>query len=206
MVTCCELSRRANCRKPPAIASSRPWRNWAPSVRGSKGPLIGPGLLLLSLSHNVTLIDPLRDASGSVMQDLANLLHLTVHLGVLEHGMVTYVEKNLDPRCFPGAHARGRAAGSLLLRPGKKSCWPHLPDIEVERFIQEGELVALTPHTITSMKCCGPNCWPCANMVSRWTTGKTRRTCAAWRCRSWTATAAPSPPCRRPTKFHAWGN
>ena len=52
-------------------------------VRGPRGRY-RPGLLLLSLSHNVTINELLRNASQPLMSELARRLQLTVHLGVLE--------------------------------------------------------------------------------------------------------------------------
>jgi len=147
-VTSCELSRRAKLPEASGYRLIQTLEDLGAIVRGQNGRY-RLGLLLLSLSHNVTLIDPLREASRDVMQALANELTLTTHLGVLEHGMVTYVEKISAPGAFP-VHTRVGAQLEAYCSGLGKVLLAALPDLEVERFIQEGELVALTPHTITT--------------------------------------------------------
>ncbi len=147
-VTSCELSRRAKIPEASGYRMVQTLEEIGAVVRGHRGRY-RPGLLLLSLSHNVTLIDLLRDACQDTMQSLADALQLTVHLGVLEHGMVTYIGKVFAPGAFP-VHTRVGAQQEAYCSGLGKILLAALPDIEVERFIQEGELVALTPHTITA--------------------------------------------------------
>jgi IclR family acetate operon transcriptional repressor len=147
-VTSCELSRRANLPEASGYRLIQTLEEIGALVRGPRGRY-RPGLLLLSLSHNVTINDLLRDASQTLMSDLARRLNLTVHLGVLEHGMVTYVAKVSPPGVFP-VHTRVGAQLEAYCSGLGKVLLAALPEEDRENFILDGELVALTPHTITT--------------------------------------------------------
>jgi DNA-binding IclR family transcriptional regulator len=147
-VTSCELSRRANLPEASGYRLIQTLEEIGAVVRGPRGRY-RPGMLLLSLSQNVTIDELLRDASQALMTDLSRTLGLTTHMGVLEHGMVTYVAKVSAPGSFPvntrvGAQLEPYCSGlgKILLAA--------LPDDEVESFILDGELVPLTPYTITT--------------------------------------------------------
>ena len=106
------------------------------------------GMLLLSLSKNVASKELLCEIGTPVLNDLAVRLNLTVHLGMLENGMVFYVKKVSTPTSFhshtlAGAHLEAYCSGlgKVLLAA--------LHEDELESFILEGDLVALTPNTIT---------------------------------------------------------
>ena len=116
-------------------------------IRGPHGRY-RPGMLLVSLSHSVVITELLREVSHTVMQDLASKLHLTVHLGALEDGMVTYVNKISTPNAFPPYTRVGSKLEAYCSGLGKVLL-AALPAEQLENFILEGELVALTPHTIT---------------------------------------------------------
>src|SRR5476649_2864593 len=103
-LTSCELSRRANLPGASGYRLILTLEEIGAIVRGPMGRF-RPGLLLLSLSHNVTINELLRDASHTLMTELTRMLNLTMHLGVLEHGMVTYVAKVASPGAFP-VHTR----------------------------------------------------------------------------------------------------
>lgn len=147
-LTSCELSRRANLPEASGYRLIQTLEEIGAVVRGPRGRY-RPGLLLLSLSHNVTVAEVLRDASQQLMIDLARNLALTVHLGVLEHGMVTYVAKVSNPGAFP-VHTRVGAQLEPYCSGLGKVLLAALPDDEVDSIILDGELVALTPHTITT--------------------------------------------------------
>ena len=147
-LTSCELSRRANLPEASGYRLIQTLEEVGAVVRGSKGRY-RPGLLLLSLSHNVTLTELLRDASHVLMSGLARTLGLTIHLGVLEQGMVTYVAKVSYPGAFP-VHTRVGAQLEPYCSGLGKVLLAALPDEEVESFILEGALIALTPYTITT--------------------------------------------------------
>jgi IclR family acetate operon transcriptional repressor len=116
-------------------------------VRGPHGRY-RPGMLLVSLSHNVAIAELLREVSHKLMQDLAERLRLTVHLGALEEGMVTYVAKVSTPNAFPPYTRVGSKLEAYCSGLGKVLL-AALPPDQIESFILDGDLVALTPYTIT---------------------------------------------------------
>jgi IclR family acetate operon transcriptional repressor len=146
-VTSCELSRRANLPQASGYRLIQTLEEIGAVVRGSRGRY-RPGMLLVSLSHNVAIGDVLRDCCAGIAQDLADQFDLTVHIGILEGGMVSYVAKVSTPTAFP-VHTRigsqlepySSGLGKVLLAA--------LPREQLEGIIMDGELVALTPQTIT---------------------------------------------------------
>ena len=147
-VTSCELSRRANLPEASGYRLIQTLEEIGAVARGPRGRY-RPGLLLLSLSHNVTLAELLRDASHALMTELARKLDLTTHLAVLEHGMVTYVAKVSTPGAF-AVHTRVGAQLEAYCSGLGKVLLAALPDEQMESIILDGELIALTAHTITS--------------------------------------------------------
>jgi DNA-binding IclR family transcriptional regulator len=105
-------------------------------------------MLLVSLSHTVAIAELLREISQKAMKDLAARLNLTVHLGALEEGMVTYVAKVSTPNAFPPYTRVGSKLEAYCSGLGKVLL-AALPPEQIESFILDGDLVALTPHTIT---------------------------------------------------------
>jgi DNA-binding IclR family transcriptional regulator len=116
-------------------------------VRGPHGRY-RPGMLLVSLSQTVGIAQLLREASNRIMQDLAKRLQLTVHLGMLEDGMVAYVDKVSTPTAFPAYTRVGSKLEAYCSGLGKVLL-AALPPDRLENFILDGDLVALTPQTIT---------------------------------------------------------
>lgn len=147
-LTSCELSRRANLPEASGYRLIQTLEEIGAVVRGPRGGY-RPGPLLLSLSHNVTLNELLRDAGHGRMTELARSLKLTTHLAVLEKGMVTYIAKVTAPGAF-SVHTRVGAQLEPYCSGLGKVLLAALPDEEVESFILDGELVALTPYTITT--------------------------------------------------------
>ena len=147
-LTSCELSRRANLPEASGYRLIQTLEEIGAVVRGPRGRY-RPGLLLLSLSHNVTIADLLRDASHGLMSELSRSLGLTTHIGVLEHGMVTYVAKVSAPGAFQ-VHTRVGAQLEPYCSGLGKVLLAALPDDDMEHFILDGELVPLTPFTITT--------------------------------------------------------
>jgi DNA-binding IclR family transcriptional regulator len=147
-VTSCELSRRAKLPEASGYRLIQTLEEIGAVVRGPRGRY-RTGLLLLSLSRNVTISELLRDAGQPLMTQWSERLNLTMHLGVLEQGMVTYVAKVAPPGAFPVYTKVGvqlepycSGLGKVLLAA--------LPDEQMESVIMDGALVALTPYTITS--------------------------------------------------------
>lgn len=116
-------------------------------VRGPHGRY-RPGMLLVSLSHTVAIAQLLREVSHRIMQDIAAKLNLTVHLGALEDGMVTYVDKVSTPNAFPPYTRVGSKLEAYCSGLGKVLL-AALPPEQLENFILDGDLVPLTPFTIT---------------------------------------------------------
>jgi DNA-binding IclR family transcriptional regulator len=146
-LTSCELSRRANIPEASGYRLIQTLEQIGAVVRGSKGRY-RPGMLLVSLSHNVAIGDLLREASHKIITDLAYRLDLTIHIGLLEGGMVTYIAKvftatSLSPHTRLGLQLEAYCSGlgKVLLAA--------LPQDQLDGFIMDGDLVALTPNTIT---------------------------------------------------------
>jgi DNA-binding IclR family transcriptional regulator len=146
-VTSSELSRRACLPEASGYRLIQTLEEIGAVVRGERGRY-RPGLLLVSLSQNVAIDECLREAARETMAALTLKLNVTAHLGILEGGMVTYVAKFDTPTSIvthtrPGAQLEPYSSGlgKVLLSA--------LPQSELDNFTLEGELVALTPHTIT---------------------------------------------------------
>jgi DNA-binding IclR family transcriptional regulator len=146
-LTSAELSRRANIPEASGYRLILTLEELGVVVRDRRGRY-RPGMLLMSLSAGLTSGDLLREASDPILRDLAGRLDLTVHLGVLEEGMVTYVAKidkpgrrNILTQVGSQLEAYCTALGKVLLAG--------LSDQAFEAFLAEDELVALTEWTIT---------------------------------------------------------
>ncbi len=146
-VTSSELSRRAGLPEASGYRLVQTLEEIGAVVRGERGRY-RPGLLLVSLSQNVAIAECLREAARETMTSLTRALNVTAHLGILEGGMVTYVAKFDTPTSVvthtrPGAQLEPYSSGlgKVLLSA--------LPQSAIDNFILEGELVALTPQTIT---------------------------------------------------------
>lgn len=142
-----ELGRRANLPEPSSYRLVQTLVEIGAIVRSSRGKY-RPGMLLVSLSQNVIVSDLLREASEKITADLSNRLDVTVHLGMLEDGMVTYVAKATTPSSFP-THTRAGAQLEAYCSALGKVLLADLAPEQCEEVILDGELVALTPHTIT---------------------------------------------------------
>lgn len=146
-LTSCELSRRANLPEASGYRLIQTLEEIGAVVRGPRGRY-RPGMLLVSLSHNVAIGELLREASHCITSELANRLNLTVHLGLLEGGMVSYVAKVSAPSAFP-VHTRVGSQLEAYCSGLGKVLLAALPRDQLENFVLDGELVALTPYTIT---------------------------------------------------------
>jgi IclR family acetate operon transcriptional repressor len=142
-----ELSQRASLPKSSGHRLIVTLEELGAVIRGPNGRY-RPGMLLVSLSHSVVVADLLREVSQEIMQHLASRLQLTAHLGTLEDGMVTYVNKVSTPNAFPPYTRVGSKLEAYCSGLGKVLL-AALPPEQLENFILEGELIALTPHTIT---------------------------------------------------------
>jgi len=117
-------------------------------IRGPQGRY-KPGVLLFSLSRKVSLGTILRQVSQGLTSELAELFNLTVHIGVLENGMVTYAVKTCGSTAYPIRTTVGSQLEAYCSGLGK-ALLAGLSQEEFESFLLEGELVPLTVHTITN--------------------------------------------------------
>jgi len=144
----CELSRRANLPQASGYRLIQTMEGIGVIAKGRRGQY-RPGMLLLSISGSVRLLDLLRDAGEPVLARVATSLDITMHLAVLESGLVTCIGNYASPAAFP-SHTR---VGTLL-----KSCSSGLVKVllaglnkrEVETLVMNGRLIAPTPFTATS--------------------------------------------------------
>lgn len=146
-LTSAELSRRARLPQASGYRLIQTLEEIGAVIRDPRGRY-RPGMLLVHLSRNVEVIDLLRDVSHPVLFDLASQLSLTVHMGVLEDGMVTYVAKVGESAGF-AVHTRVGAQLEAYCTGLGKVLLAALPFPTLEAFLAEGDLIALTPHTIT---------------------------------------------------------
>src|SRR3954470_14631030 len=103
-LTSCELSRRAGLPEASGYRLIQTLEQIGAVVRGPRGRY-RPGMLLVTLSRNVAVGELLQEASRSIINEMADRLNATVHVGVLEAGMVTYVAKVSAPNSWP-THTR----------------------------------------------------------------------------------------------------
>jgi IclR family acetate operon transcriptional repressor len=149
-ISCQELSRRAKLSNASGHRLVTTLVEIGAVVRGVGGRYRA-GMLLVSLARNVAITEVLREASEDIIFELANRANATVHLGILEKGMVTYVTKASTPTSLltharPGAQLEGYSSGlGKVLLAG-------LPRRELESILFDGELVPLTPYTIIDRK------------------------------------------------------
>ncbi|MGI4876971.1 MAG: IclR family transcriptional regulator [Janthinobacterium lividum] len=146
-VTSSELSRRAKLPEASGYRLVQTLEDLGAITRGARGRY-RPGMLLVSLSQKVIIGDLLCEASHEIIDALSRRLDMTLHIGMFEGGMVTYVTKASTPTSFvlhtrPGAQLEAYCSGlgKVLLAA--------LPVDRLEDYLMEGELVALTPYTVT---------------------------------------------------------
>lgn len=115
-------------------------------VRVSRGRYL-PGLAIHSLSGAFDPRTVIARASRPFIRKLARSVHMTVHLGVLDSDMVTYIVKecggreSLFTREGMQLEAYCTAVGKVLLAALSKA--------EREAYLRSGPFISLTPNTIT---------------------------------------------------------
>jgi IclR family acetate operon transcriptional repressor len=142
-----ELSRRTNLPKASCHRLVQTLEEVGAIVRGANGRY-RLGMLLSCLSQNVAVKELLREVGRPLLVDLSARLDMTIHLGMLENDMVYYLSKVATPTSFV-THTRSGARLEAYCSGLGKVLLAALQEDELESFILEGELVALTPHTIT---------------------------------------------------------
>jgi DNA-binding IclR family transcriptional regulator len=143
-----ELSRRANLPVALSYRMIQTMQEVGAAVRGPRGRY-RPGILLVSLSQYVVIPELLHEASKSVATELAQRLDVTVHLGILEDGMVTYVTRATTHNSFQPHTRTGSQLEAYCTGLGKVLLAELLQD-QLERVLHDGELVRMTPYTITN--------------------------------------------------------
>jgi IclR family acetate operon transcriptional repressor len=146
-LTSAELSRRANLPEASGYRLIQTLEELGAVVRDRRGRY-RPGMLLVSLSEGLTSEDLLREAAYPILRELSARLGTTVHVGVLQEGMVTYVAK-VDEA---GRDAVLTKVGSQLeayCTGLGKVLLSGLTHDEFEAFLADGDLIPLTEWTIT---------------------------------------------------------
>jgi DNA-binding IclR family transcriptional regulator len=146
-LTSAELSRRAKLPGASGYRLVQTLEKVGAVVRGARGRY-RPGMLLVSVSPAVEVGERLRDMSDAILADLAVTMDLTVHMGVLDDGMVTYVAKHGGKSAF-AVHTEVGAQLEAYCSGLGKVLLAALPNPALDAFLGEGDLVPLTPWTIT---------------------------------------------------------
>jgi len=146
-LTSAELSRRANLPGASGYRLVQTLEKVGAVVRSPRGRY-RPSMLLISISRGEGAGDRLRAASEDILRDLADRHAITVHMGVLDEGMVTYVAKHGGSAEF-AVHTEVGAQQEAYCSGLGKVLLAALPDEALDDFLRDGDLVALTPHTIT---------------------------------------------------------
>jgi IclR family KDG regulon transcriptional repressor len=144
----CELSRRANLPQASGYRLIQTMEKIGVIAKGRRGQY-RPGMLLLSISGSVRLLDLLKAAGGPVLSHLAKTLDIAVHLAVLESGQVSCIGKYTSPTAFPSRTQVGTQLAACSSGLGKVLL-AGLNRREVETLIMDGRLIAPTPFTATS--------------------------------------------------------
>lgn len=146
-LTSSELSRRANLPEASGYRLIQTLEEIGAVVRGPRGRY-RPGMLLFSLSQNVIIPELFQEAGQKIATELSQRLDVTVHVGVLERGMVTYAIKAATPNSFE-THTRAGAQLEPYCSGLGKVLLSALPAEQLDAIILDEKLVALTPNTIT---------------------------------------------------------
>jgi IclR family acetate operon transcriptional repressor len=148
-VTNAELSRRTGLSEPCAHRLMKTLEEIGAVARDRRG-CYRPGMMLATLSKNVAIGELIRATSEVALAELAAYLKGVVHIGVLEGGMVSYAAKFGTPVSVPipsrvGAQQEAycSALGKVLLSS--------LSAEQLEDFLYDGDFIALTPSTITTV-------------------------------------------------------
>ena len=144
-----ELSRRTGLSQACAHRLMLTLEEIGAVVRDKRG-CYRPGMVLAHLSEDVAIGDLVRGTSGDLLETLGARLKGVVHIGVLEGGMVNYAAKvgaavrvPIPSRVGAKQEAYCSALGKVLLSG--------LPSQDFDDFLYDGEFVALTPGTITTI-------------------------------------------------------
>ena len=147
-VTSAELGRRTGLSEAGAHRLIRTLEEVGALVRDSRG-CYRPGMALAMLSRHITIGEMVRATCEDILMGLACRLKAVVNVGILEGGMVTYAAKFGErtrgvvlSRVGGQQEAYCSALGKVLLAG--------LSAQKFDDFLLDGQLVPLTPRTITS--------------------------------------------------------
>jgi DNA-binding IclR family transcriptional regulator len=148
-VTNAELSRRTGLSEACAHRMMKTLEDLGAVVRDKRG-CYRPGMILATLSKDIAIGDLIRVTSEDVLAKLARGLGGVVHVGVLESSMVTYAAKVGEAVRVPIPSRVGAQQEAYCSALGK-SLLAGLPAEKLEDFLYDGDFIALTPQTITTI-------------------------------------------------------
>ena len=148
-VTNAELSRRTGLSEACAHRLIKTLEEIGAVVRNPRG-CYRPGMVLATLSKDVAVGDLIRATSEDLLADLAARLKGVVHIGVLHNGMVNYAAKFGAPVQVPVPSRVGAQQEAYCSALGKVLL-AGMPAQGIEDFLYDGDFVALTPQTITTV-------------------------------------------------------
>lgn len=146
-LTSLELSQRARLPKASGHRLVQTLEELGAIVRGPNGRY-RLGMMFVSLYHNVAVGELLHAVASPILQRFSSAMGFTLHMGILEGGMVTYVCKVAGKAGFP-SHTRVNMQHEAYCSALGKILLGGLSTDELESFLHDGDFVALTPNTIT---------------------------------------------------------
>jgi IclR family acetate operon transcriptional repressor len=146
-LTSMEISQRAHLPKASGHRLVQTLEEIGAIVRGPNGRY-RLGMLLVTLSHKVSIGELLREAAQPILSDVAVKLGCTTHLGILENSMVTYLCKINGSADFV-IHTRVDAQHEAYCSGLGKVLLGALSSAALEEFLLDGDFVPLTSRTIT---------------------------------------------------------
>jgi DNA-binding IclR family transcriptional regulator len=149
-VTNAELSRRTGLSEPCAHRLMKTMEEIGAVVRDKRG-CYRPGMVLATLSKDVAIGSLIRATSEDALAALAARLKGVAHVGVLEGGMVTYAAKFGEPVDVPIPSRVGAQQEAYCSALGKILLASLTPQ-QLEDFLHDGDFIALTPQTITTVE------------------------------------------------------
>lgn len=146
-LTSMELSQRAGLPKASGHRLVQTLEDIGAVVRGPNGRY-RLGMLVVTLSHKVSIGELLRQAAQPILSEVAVKLGCTAHLGVLENCMVTYLCKINGSSDFI-VHTRVDAQHEAYCSGLGKVLLASLTSAALEEFLLDGDFVPLTAKTLT---------------------------------------------------------
>jgi IclR family acetate operon transcriptional repressor len=146
-LTSMEISQRAHLPKASGHRLVQTLEEIGAIVRGPNGRY-RLGMLLVTLSHKVSIGELLRDAAQPTLSSLAVNLGFTAHMGILENCMVTYLCKINGSADFV-IHTRVDSQHEAYCSALGKVLLGSLSPAALDEFLLDGAFVPLTSRTIT---------------------------------------------------------